>query len=190
MSDDNIRDLWREQPTEPISITLEDIQNRAKKFERRIRSRNLREYAAGVILIPVYIAFALRNHGWRIAPSLLQLAGVLVVLYELHRRASPARPNLEAGLNSSVESYIQDLERQRKALASVWLWYLMPLVPGLVAGMILGAIDHPDRRLGIFIAFSVVIFAGIWALNARGARRLEAQIKELRTVSSEREEDV
>jgi MFS family permease len=189
MSDD-VRDLWRGQQTEATSVTLDDIRARARKFERRIRLRNIREYLAGGVIIPFFVAAAFRSHGWRIAAPLLQVAGLIVVFFELHRRASAAKPDSAAGLKSSIESYIGELERQRQALESVWLWYLLPFIPGFLAAIIAAAADHKTPQAIGFAVFIVILFAVVQALNARGARKLSERIKELRTISANGEEHV
>lgn len=189
MSDD-MRDLWRGQHTEAMNITLDDVRARARKFERRVRLRNIREYLAGGLIIPFFAAAAVRSHGWRKVPPILQIAGLIVVLYEIHRRASPAKPDPAAALKPSIESYINQLKRQREALASVWLWYELPFVPGFLAFIIGAFADHKTAQAIGLAVFIIVMLLGIWALNARGARKLDQQIKELETVPANGEENV
>jgi hypothetical protein len=48
---DDMKNLWQSQPTEPPKIRPEDFRRKMVKFERRIFWRNMREYAAGVVVI-------------------------------------------------------------------------------------------------------------------------------------------
>ena len=42
-------------------------------------------------------------------------------------------------------------------------------------------------RVGVFI---VLVFAGIWALNKRGARKLEGRIQELKVMEADPDQEI
>ena len=137
--------LWQSQPTEPPRMSPEELRSRMHRFERRIFWRNLREYAAGVVVLIVF-----GYYEW-LFPALLQrigstltIAGTLYVMYQLHRRASARISPADAGMKSCLEYHRQELERQRDALRAVWSWYLLPFVPGMavfLAGMMVKSME-------------------------------------------------
>jgi hypothetical protein len=173
------RDLWQSQEDEAMTITIDEMRRRAAWLERRIRWRNAREYGAAAVVFIMLALQAPRNHGWRLTPLVLITLGVVYVVIQLHRRGARQMP-YDAAMRTSLEFYRDELERQRDALHSVWRWYLLPMVPGLLAVMVIRGIDHGiDRWLIWFVIGFVLIFAGTWALNEWGARKLGRQIREL-----------
>jgi hypothetical protein len=175
------RHLWQNQEDERVTITLEDVRRRAARLQRRIYWRNLREYVAGMIVIGVFGASLWHYRGWQLVPSVLLIVGTVYVLFQIHRRGSARSLPVEADLNASLEFHILELERQRDALRTVVLWYLLPFMPGFVAEIVVSAADRGVSRP--LIAFGVALplmFIAIWKLNESGARKLDRRIRELR----------
>jgi hypothetical protein len=179
----NPRELWRSQEVEKVTITIDEIRKRAARFERRIRGRNLREYAAGAIVIALFALAALRQPGWRAIPQWLLVAGTIYVMVQLHRRGSARSIPADAGLVPSLRLHREELERQRNALRSLWSWYLLPFVPGLVAVLVVTAMAGGINAAWWLLAAGFpIVFAGLWKLNQRAAQRLEQQIEDLKSL--------
>ncbi len=188
MNPTDLRSLWQGQEVEQVILTVEEVRSRAARFERRIHSRNVREYIAGVVVIALFTLQLGRAHGWRATPAVLTILGTIYVMFQLHRRASARPLPADVGLRGSIEFHRVELERQRDALHAVWRWYLHPFVPGLAAVLVVTGIDHGvnARLIGVGV-LSVLMFAGIWALNAMGARKLDRKIQELKAMETDRE---
>ncbi|WP_114211542.1 hypothetical protein [Acidisarcina polymorpha] len=83
-SSPDIRSLWQSQPTQPPSISPEDIRRKMQKFEHRIFRRNIREYAGGILVV---VAFGFCE--WKLPAPLFRLgsglaiAGALYVMFQL-----------------------------------------------------------------------------------------------------------
>lgn len=185
------RNLWQNQEEERVIITLDDVRSSAVRFERRIRRRNLREYGAGAIVIVFLGAMLWFGHlrGWQPAPPLLYIAGTIYVLFQLHRRGAAGSLPIDAGLRASLDFHIRELERQRDALQTVWMWYLLPFLPGFVAEFLVVAARPRSTAAGL-IGFSVIFlgaFVGVWRLNEWGARKLDRKIQELRAMETDHE---
>jgi len=194
-SSSDIRGLWQSQPTQPPSISPEDIRPRMRKFERRILRRNIREYAAGIFVVVAY-SFC----EWKLPAPLfrlgsgLSIAGALYVMYQLHRRASFRAAPADLGLSTCIEFHRQALERQRDALRGAWSWYLLPLVPGMAVIFIGTAVNqwtahpvgmgHLVMGYGILVGLVGAAFFAVWKLNQRGADRLQVQIDEMTALRS------
>ena len=189
MSDrDPLQALWANQPQEPFTMTLADVHTRATRFRSTVRNRNIIEYAAAALVIAVF--------GWMtvLIPVLMVKAGAalialgaLYVCWKLHTLAgASAKSELDAAA-SVTDFHRADLLRQRVALATIWRWYLAPLVPGMLlfTGGVAFASDTglPFAAQLIEFAFSLAltsaVFGAVWWLNQRAVRELDKEIAAL-----------
>ena len=56
----DLNKLWKDQPTEKVPMTVDDIRNRGRRLETKVGWRNLREYAGAAIVLVGCVVF-----GWR-----------------------------------------------------------------------------------------------------------------------------
>jgi hypothetical protein len=184
----DIKTLWRNQKTED-TVTLENIHERAAKFQRRVRNRNRREYIAVIFVVVVFSWYIWVLPDWfHKVGSALTIVGALFVAWQLHVRGSAARLPQDGSALGDVDFHRRELVRQRDALKSVWLWYLAPLVPGMIVFVI--GTYHRFERIGrpvnpMFVGTIVLVFAIVWMLNAWAARRMQRRIDELDRLRSE-----
>ena len=162
-------------------MPLEEIQRRARRFEKRIGRRNLREYAGAALGIAAYTIYIFKFHSLVVrAGSVLVIAGVLYVVVQLYRRASSGSLPADLGVAASVEFHRRELVRQRDMLRSVWRWYVGPIIPGLVVFTAGSIPPHSPVRVYLLLAlFFLVTLGGIVWLNRHAADRLDRQIAEL-----------
>jgi hypothetical protein len=110
----------------------EGIAARADSFSRRVRRRNLIEYAAGaLVLVAVSMAgiAAAAIGEWAFALALGTLAtGVLLVMRNLHRQAGSVEQRPE---EPCLDHLRRQYRRQIEALRTAAEWYVAPLVPGI-----------------------------------------------------------
>ena len=52
--DRRIRELWQNQKTEGVRMSVAEVQAGAGKFQRRIKSRNTREYVASIVVVAFF----------------------------------------------------------------------------------------------------------------------------------------
>ncbi|MHA6719941.1 hypothetical protein ACX40Y_10890 [Sphingomonas sp. RS6] len=181
---DRISSLWRDdacdaRPPDPAAMAAAEA-----RLRRRVRRRDAIEYVAGGIGAATFVWI-----GWSAPEPLLRLAcGMIVIgtaftLWNLWRRR-PKAP--DPGLTSAA-FYRMQLVAQREALASVWRWYLAPVVPGmllflLATGEVIGR-TLPLRHVLFALATAglpaVAVFVGIHLLNRRAARRVQSAIDAL-----------
>lgn len=189
----DLQNLWQSQKSEGIRMSVDEIRQRAGRFGEKIYWRNAREYVAALMVV-AYFAFKL----WR-GPDMLAgvgyallIAGMLYLVWQLHRRGSSRTPPQEMGLESGVDFFRRELERQRDMLQHVWNWYLGPLVPGLIVVMVAIGRTNPHhlRHYGWIAAasdlLSALVFIFIWRLNQRAAKSLQQRIEELDALKGER----
>ncbi len=195
---DHAKSIWKNQPIEPVVVSLAELRNKVKKFERRVFWRNLREYGASVIVVAGFGFYI-----WKFPTPMarfgcvLVIAGVLFVVYTLHKRGASRSVPAELAFYDCLEFHRKELERQRDLLRDVWTWYLLPLVPGLVV-FLLGIYQWRMKQPGasvyahfIMIKFGfttvvcAVVFIGIGLLNQWAARKLQRKIDALNSLEKE-----
>lgn len=191
-NDTAITNVWKNQPVDMTEISLGEIHQKARKFEKRIFWRNLREYVAGAIVIATFGYVMLVS-----PPALIRtgcglvIAGALFMMYTLHAKGSVRNAPAELAFRTCVDFHRQELRRQRDLLRSVWSWYLLPFVPGMAVfliGLFRNTMEQPNApaHAGIIVAafvFTAVVcaavFVGVGMLNQWGARQLQREIDAL-----------
>jgi hypothetical protein len=180
--DDELRELWKQE--EPrMDITVEEVAARAAKFQRTIKWRNVREYAAAAFMI-VWMAWSMKDPMpilVRIG-SVLLAAGVVFVVVTLRRRGRAAHQDAGAAPTSQVlRSLVAELRRQRDLLRDVPRWYLAPFVPGFLLIAIGRFLEQPEKwPVQVrFLLSTAAIFAFVAWLNRRAARNLDKEIAKL-----------
>ncbi len=187
-SPDDAKTLWRNQPSEETAVTLDNVRDRAEKFQSQIRRRNMREYLAAPLVVVMCGVCMWFFPGWMMKTgSAFFIIAVLFVVWQLHNRGAAEMLPANSGM-SLVVFHREALIRQRDALRSVGTWYLAPFVPGLVL-FVLGRyfqFHAPgrtlpwDRQIILLCAVIAVLISGIiWLLNVWGAERLQREIDHL-----------
>jgi hypothetical protein len=189
---DDLCEVWRGQKVEHNQMTLAEIREKASKFQRRIRFRNLKEYGAYAAVV-AFFGFSMGAYPPLMrAGAWLCIAGMLYSAYQMHRRGSSKTVAAGWEPESCLSFHRRELERQRDLLLSIWSWYLGPLIPGLALLMIGGGVARPGHLKHAWAAVSLylaLIAVGFWfvaRLNRRAAQRLQRQIDELGALSTER----
>jgi hypothetical protein len=182
---DPIQALWAEQPKEDFVMSLADIRVRASKLQSVVWRRNAVEYAAGALVIAAFgaVAFVMPGILVKIGSGLIA-AGTAYVMWRLHVLARAASRDEMSAAESLSHFYRRELARQRDALASIWRWYLGPLIPGLAVFWIATVANVPVRPAAwtiaaVGVAVSAAVFIGIAAANKRAAKNLQAEIDAL-----------
>jgi len=180
---EDLRNVWQNQTVEANQMSLDELRRKAGKFQKRIRNRNLREYAASAFAVAAFGYYI-----WRFPPlrlgSGLMIAATLYMVYQLHTRGAAKTVPAALGMGTCRDFHRRELEQQRDLLRDIWKWYLLPFVPGLLAFVAVPVMHlAPDKWLRVvpFILLCAVFFYGVASLNQRAARRLQRQIDELDT---------
>ena len=186
MNPNDPRSLWQGQEVEKVVLSINEVRQRAGRFERRIRRRNALELVAGTFVVFVGTQQVWRADGWRATPPALAIVGTLYMLFQLHRRGRARSLPAEVGTRGSIEFYRVELERQRDAARGMWHWYLLPFAPSLVGGLVVAGVDRgiDARWIGMAAVF-VLLFVGTWALNQRGARKLDRKIQDSKALEAD-----
>ncbi len=113
------------------------------------------------------------------------MLGTLLVLWNLHRQARRASAEeVQSAAASWRDFHRAELVRQRDALRSVWLWYLAPMLPGMLllfagSSQVLSGGWPALVSFGLVAAFVGAVFVTIGVLNSKAAKRLQEEIEAL-----------
>jgi len=189
---DPLRDLWATDQGDKFTMSIAELTARSNIFRSKIKRRNLTEYIAAALVVCIFgwMAFSIPVLSIRIGAALIVLAA-FYISWQLNKIASVDAG--DAPVDTVAGMHRRELVRQRDALRSVWRWYLMPFVPGMVVFTVGTSLETGASLPAWAVALSALVslsfigavFFGVWALNAYAARKLDAQIKELDSVSIE-----
>jgi hypothetical protein len=182
--------LWRRQAM-PVRIpTPEEIRGRLSGLDRRTRLRNLIEYATAALAVLgaggiAALEILLGGPDLGTLGIVLIGLGAIVIVFQLRART---RGSAIDGTQPSIDAYRALLRRERDALASVWLWYVGPMLPGVALVYCDAALKVKGNGLifvGAVALVTIIFFAWVIAINRRGAREMDA---ELQTVTAEQDD--
>ncbi len=180
--EDYVRRLWRNQPEEEGPMSVDEIRRRARKFEKTIRRRNFREYAAAVVVVIAFGVSAWRDTNMFVrAGAGLTIAATVFIVSYLHRKGSAHAMPADLTLPDYLVFHRAELVRQRDLLQGVWVWYLLPFVPGMVLVVVGRTLDNPATWPRALVASAVcaLVFFGIGRLNQWAARKVQRTIDAL-----------
>jgi hypothetical protein len=180
--------LWADQACDATFTDPAACAARASEFERQITRRNRREWIAGLVQLPVWgglAAFFWSVGEIPVALSLLLIGvGVLAILRNVARRAG----NLDRRPEEPCREHLsRQYRRQYEALMTVPLWYIGPVVPGIIAFLATvtaGVAEFKgwEAALKDLIEPGVVIaglFAAIMVANWWAAQRLKRELERI-----------
>ena len=182
-----IKQAWQSYAGMGLQPDVEDVRRSAARFDRHIRIRNGIEYAAGAVVIAIFsIGIVLEPAHLVKLAHLLIVIGTCFVLWQLYRRGSVPEAPTCATTAELIRHHRRHLVRQRDALKSVWLWYLLPFLPGQILYFIaVPAVPGKEWVKAASVIFMASIFVGAWWLNRKGARKLDQAIGELDSLQGE-----
>src|ERR1035441_113308 len=172
---DDLGEVWRTQNVEHTQMTINEIREKARKFQRKIYFRNLREYVA-IAVVAAFFGYSMGKYPplMRAGAGLI-IAGVLYVAYQLHRRGSSKTAAADLATASCLDFHRTELERQRDLLRGIWSWYLGPMIPGLALMVVAAGMANPGHLphvwgyVGLYSTVVALAFFLVARLNRRGA---------------------
>lgn len=169
------------------SIATDEVGRREARLATRVRRRNAIEYVAAAVVGAIFLGFAsgllpledgTAGLVARIGSGVL-VAGIIVVAMQLHWRGGAVAVRQR---EPSIGHYIGELRRQRDALRTMWMWYVLPLAPGFVLFYYgLGLAQAMDMTVVVIqaIATATVLWLVVRA-NRQAADCMEDEIREMR----------
>ena len=175
----DIQRMWHEQPREEHAMPVNEVRERARRFEQRTRRWNVFTalLIVGVVGVELRQISIEREPLERVGDS-LTIAAFVYLAYWYRRHAlgqtAPAGP----ATTRSVEFYREQLARQSELSDHPW-GYLLPFVPGVGLSLFGSALDRSPAQNTAIAVFAVALFIGAAWWHKRSARRLQHEIDEL-----------
>ena len=141
--DQSLKSLWQNLPTQRLTITAEQMRERARKFEAKHKRRDIIEYS-GYALLFALTAYMLTVHSdWQMwVASGLVIGGALIVMWNYNKYAK-AKPMPASNSGDKLLNFLRrEVTRQRDAAASMWKWYILPFAPFIIFVMIFRWIEE------------------------------------------------
>lgn len=192
MNDDDLKQLWQQQPIPPAGDMATLVATARKKhgeFLRTIFWRDFREAAVALVVIPIWLRGAWGRHvlwtHYLMVPVMLFIAGFLII-DRLRRRKKAVAP--DGTVVESLMAAADDVEHQIWLLGNVQWWYVGPICGALIAEtiheLLLG--HTSPHAFVISIGFNLFIALGVWWLNHAAVKRhLEPRRDELHRLLAE-----
>jgi hypothetical protein len=185
---DPLQALWKNQQEEPFAMSIADIHVRSARFQAGVRLRNWREHIIAGLLALVFGWIAWITPDFVVkAGAVLTVLGLVYISALLATRARAGNARDLAAARTWIAFYRGELERQQKALDTIWSWYLAPLAPGVILIAAGGALTPANPAplfakiavLVLVLLFCAAVFWFVYWINRRAARQLKAAIDKL-----------
>jgi hypothetical protein len=190
-SNNTPKTIWQNQPTEPSKMTLVMIRHKTQQLQGKTRRDLFNEIAVSVFLIGFYGICI-----WWIHGAVLRAAFALAIVWTLAGqyfvdRGSLSEAAQDVSLNTSLQSYRREVERQRYLSSRFLLWSFGPavLAIGSLSTHLLtlvwnhGALSHGYLLSTMpFFALLGLWFVGVFVLRMRHQRELQREIDQLTEV--------
>src|SRR5688572_27883674 len=176
----DIGQMWRQQPRQDQTMSIEEVRRRAADFDRKVeRWKNVGT---------TKVALQMVANVWQVwvNPDMIERAGHCLMLLALlfiayrfwrHSRAEVVPSTL--GLANCIEHYRARLLRQRDLSRDAWA-FILPFVPGFGLIILGRAFEgRPTSQVAALIAVAIGLFAAVLWTIVRGRRTIEREIAAL-----------
>jgi hypothetical protein len=178
---DDLKSLWQELGTNPVRISLDELQREAEKLKKGLRRRSFISLGAGLIVIVAFSVcfFVFPNILQRLGSG-LTVAGTAYIIVQVGMRRARALP--DASETECVRFYRAELERQRDFHQGRWFWSrLVVFVPGPLIFLVGFAQAYLGLAVYIWMELAATLLLAVIAvpLNLRLARKYQHRIDAL-----------
>ena len=185
MNDQDLKSLWQSaEVSEHPALDVEEVALQGERFERKIRRRNLMEWAACIVVAAVFGVDAIESiNGWELAGNLIIAFGAITIGVVLWRKG---QVSLEADPSGNTAEFLGEhahaLEVQARLLEGVPLWYLLPLGLGILLLRFSDYVEAGEVKASwlIVTSFIVVVFVVIGWMNVKAAQKMRQEARSLR----------
>ncbi len=184
--------VWQNQPTEPLKLSATDLRRKALEAQSRTRFAVLFTSIIGIMCCVVFAWSFGRAHAAlaRIGYALVCLC-MIYAAYHAYKWTWPGNLPEEAPINTCLEFYRRELERQRDYNRRWWRSGLpvLTLLGVVMAAVGTGARNTPPHpllnALPFFLALAIWVVAFILLRKKLGRGNLQREIEELRAFERE-----
>ena len=171
-----------------VPATFEALVTEVRLFERMSRRGVRIEAYTGVAIAAFFIIPVVSSPNWalRIGWALASAYGLYVAVVVWKSQTPPMPESLE--FDTALAHYRGELERRRRIIQTLWRWYLMPMVPGMLLIVAGATIEAAKRGRPLWPALIfIALMAGMGVvihLSSQGwARKLRIRIDALGSIA-------
>ena len=182
--DEELRQLWQSQESqnlsEEVQRIMELVEVKAKTFKRTIFWRNVREYVAAAIVMPLFAVWAYHAQGLlqKAGLALISVSALWIVVFMWWRQRSLSEPDPERAPKEYQKALLAKYDRQISLLRTAGLWYVLPFTAGLLIAHYGGHRGRASWYPLVIVAFGVMI----WLLNLSAAKKLKGERKNIEQI--------
>jgi hypothetical protein len=180
------KQIWQNQPTEAMQMSLEEIRRKAHQFHAKGRWKALTAIVGGLVLCGVFAGtsakaqYTVLRIGWAVL-SLWGLYGA----YQAYKWIWPSNLAEDATVVTSLDFYRRELERRRDYVLHIWrrsgLWLCFVGLALVILPALIAALKTPRLLLNAvpFFVLLTVWFVSFFSIRKRDRRNLQREIDEL-----------
>jgi uncharacterized membrane protein YbaN (DUF454 family) len=183
-----LRNMWQANTmggSMDSSQLAREIAGKVNQFDRRVLWRNMREYAACVVLF-IWFGFQVFDPGRRtVAIAGFAAVGfVMAYIWWQHRRTRPLDPAADA--RTYYSALLKRYDDQIKLLGRVKYWYVLPLYAWTMFTLLrVRPLSLSLGSIGVFAIVTAFFGFVIWLNESYGVRKLKAARKEAESLLEE-----
>ena len=195
-SENDLRTIWQNQPTEPSVMTLEKIRQKTQELHAKTRRTLLRGITVPLLVVGIS-GYGIASGDTPVVRAVFAfaIAWSLAGQYFVNRGIWSATLPGDAALSTGLESYRREVERRRYLSGRFLLWSLGPVVL-TIATLIVLILSFGIRNRGMllkgallnmipFLALVVIWVVSVFVIRMRDQRELQREIDELNDTERE-----
>lgn len=179
--------LWKSQLTEPSKMTQRVIHRKTQRLHTKTHRELLNSIGVSLVVVGLSILGIIRIHGaFMCALFVLTICWTLVAQYFVYRGSVPSSEPSDVSLDTSLQSYRQEVERQLGLSSRFLLWSFGPVMLGFgLIGALLFAIVGPHgffRNAIPYLTLLGISFLGVAFVRIQQQHDLQREIDELKEI--------
>jgi hypothetical protein len=181
------KSIWQNQPTEPSKMTMKMIRRKTQQLHTKTRRELLNSIVVSLFVVGLSIFGITRVHGAAIrAVFVLTIGWTLAAQFFVYRGSLADSEPSDVSLNTSLQSYRREVERQRYLSSRFLVWSFGPymLAVGAMSALLL-AIVRPHGFLRNSIPFFTMLglwFIAVFVIRMQQQHDLQREIDELNEI--------
>jgi hypothetical protein len=181
------KSIWKNQLTEPFKMTPRVIHRKTQRLHTKTRRELLNSIGVSLSVVGLSIFGITRIHGAAMcALFVLTIGWTLVAQYFVYRGSVANSEPSDVSLNTSLQSYRREVERQLSLSSRFLLWSFGPIMLAFgVIGALLFAIVGPHGFLRNAIPYLTLLgisFIGVVFIRVQQQHDLQREIDELKEI--------
>lgn len=186
--------IWQNQSTEPLKMSANDLRRKAVKAQSKARFAVLFTIVMAIIFGVFFFAWSITRVYAMLARTGFALVSLCMIYaaYHVYKWTWPGNLPEEAPINTCLEFYRRELERQRDYRHRWWRSGLpiLTLLGVVMAAVGTGARNAPPHHplvnaLPFLLALAVWVVAFLLLRKKHGRENLQREIEELRAFERE-----